>query len=157
MTFPLPRGFDGGAGTVGLGGAPVLPGGELDGDGGEDKEEERRGREVPMPLGRRGDEVDDERGAEPGQKEAAFPLRSPGGPHRVTYEDRHKAQERQKGEHTGLGALLEIHVVDLFDALEAWSVLQPRVLERPRPRAGERTLLPRLPGDPPVGSPGADI
>src|ERR671916_2003102 len=112
-----------------------------------------------MPLERRGDEVDDERGAEPGEKEPAFPLRArrPGAPHRVADEDGHKAEEGQEGEQAGLGALFEIHVVDLLDPLEPWSVLQPRVLEGPCPRTGEGTLLPCLPRDPPVVSPGADI
>src|SRR5215210_8827002 len=112
-----------------------------------------------MPLERRGDEVDDERGAEPGEKEPAFPLqaRPPGGPPRVADEDSHKTEEGQKGEQAGLGALLEIHVVDLFDPLEPRPVLQPRVLEGPGPRTGEGTLLPCLPRDPPVVSPGADI
>src|SRR5215211_1622146 len=124
MTIPLSLGFDGGtpAGSrrEDLGGPPIFPGGILYGDGGEDEEEERRGREVPMPLERRGDEVDDERGAEPGQKEPAFPLqaRPPGGPPRVADEDGHKTEEGQEGEQAGLGALLEIHVVDLFDPLE---------------------------------------
>ena len=64
------------AGRFGLG-APVLLRGELHGDGGEDKEEERRGREVPVPLERRGDEVDHERGEEPGQQEPAFSCAAP--------------------------------------------------------------------------------
>src|ERR671921_1921003 len=112
-----------------------------------------------MPLERRGDEVDDERRAEPGEKEPAFPLqpRPPGGPPRVADEDSHKAEEGQEGEQARLGALLEIHVVDLFDPLESWPVLQPRVLEGPCPRTGEGTLHPCLPRDPPVVSPGADI
>src|SRR5688572_11181484 len=55
----LSLGFDGGTeklslavGAGSLGGAPVFPRGELHCDGGEDKEEKRRGREVPMPLDR---------------------------------------------------------------------------------------------------------
>src|ERR671920_2494901 len=80
-----------------------------------------------------------------------------GGPPRVADEDSHKAEEGQEGEQACLGALLEIHVVDLFDPLESWPVLQPRVLEGPCPRTGEGTLHPCLPRDPPVVSPGADI
>src|SRR5215213_6072356 len=149
----LSFGFNGGAGS--LGGTPVLPRGELHCDGGEDKEEERRSREVPMPLERRRDEVDHERGAQPGQKKPAVALRTrlPDGSPCVADEDHHKPKEGQKGEQAGLGALLEIQVVDLSDALESRSVLQPRVLEGPCPRAGEGTLLPCRPGDPPVGSP----
>src|SRR5215212_1492169 len=112
-----------------------------------------------MPLERRGDEVDYERRAQPGQKEPAFSLRvrPPDGSPGVADEDCHKPKQGQKGEQAGLGALLEIHVVDLFDALEPRSVLQPRVLEGPRPRTCERALLPRRPGDAPVVSPGAYI
>src|SRR5918995_2376418 len=112
-----------------------------------------------MPLERRGDEVDHERGAQSGKKEPAIPLRTrpPDGSSRIADEDRNKPEHGQEGEQAGLGALLEIHVVDLFDALEPGSVLQPRVLESPSPRAREGALLPRRPGDPPVVSPGAYI
>src|SRR5829696_7684580 len=159
----LSFGFDGGAGRLSLpvggylGGAPVLPGGELHSDGGEDKEEKRRGGEVPVPLERRGDQIDHERGAQSSQKEPALSLRirPPDGSSRVADEDRHKGEQGQKSEQSGLGALLEIHVVDLFDALEVRSALQPRVLEGPRPRTRQGALLPRRPGYPPVVSPGA--
>src|SRR5215211_2279303 len=92
-----PGGLVAGSGAH-FGGTPVLSGGELHGYGREDKEEQRRSRDVPVPLEDRGDQVDDERGHEPREQEPALPVLpgAPGGPRGVAHERGGEAGERQE-------------------------------------------------------------
>src|SRR5918994_4114542 len=142
---------------VRLGGAPVLPAGKLRGYCSEKEEKQGRTRDVPVPLEDRGYEVDCERGDEPGQQEPTLPPSPPGGPRGEADERDHEADERQEGEHAGLGALLEVQVVDLLDVPGLGPVLEPGVLEGPGPRAGQGTLLPGFPAYPPVGFPETQV
>src|ERR671911_131091 len=140
-----------------LGGAPVLPAGKLRGYGSEKEEKQGRTRDVPVPLEDRGYEVDRERGDEPGQQEPALPPSPPGGPRGEADERDHEADERQEGEYAGLGALLEVQVVDLLDVPGLGPVLEPGELEGPGPRAGQGTFLPGFPAHPPVGFPETQV